>query len=122
MTTQPRSSRSTSCRAVATRCQPRKVRRRAGSGSRAKYEWLIKGKPGQTVELLVQSEKGGSPPSAIMMNSRSYEAFYLERTANGEKIANPRLFREYPVVIDDSLDDYEILLPGAEDFNDSGNA
>ncbi|NLH76215.1 MAG: hypothetical protein GX465_04180, partial [Acidobacteria bacterium] len=32
----------------------------AGSGGRAKYEWLVKGKAGQTVELLVRSEKGGS--------------------------------------------------------------
>jgi hypothetical protein len=31
-----------------------------GSGSRAKYEWLIKGKTGETIELLVRSEKGGS--------------------------------------------------------------
>ena len=39
----------------------------AGSGSRAKYEWLVKGKPGQTVELLVQSEKGGSAAARVTL-------------------------------------------------------
>mgnify|MGYP001129753733 FL=1 len=39
----------------------------AGSGSRAKYEWLIRGKTGQTVELLVQSEKGGSATARITL-------------------------------------------------------
>jgi hypothetical protein len=39
----------------------------AGSGSRAKYDWLIRGKTGDTVELLVQSEKGGSASARIVL-------------------------------------------------------
>ena len=39
----------------------------AGSGSRAKYEWLIRGKSGQVVELVVQSEKGGSDTARITL-------------------------------------------------------
>jgi murein tripeptide amidase MpaA len=39
----------------------------AGSGSRARYEWLIKGKTGQVVELLVQSEKGGSVTARVTL-------------------------------------------------------
>jgi len=39
----------------------------AGSGGRAKYEWLIKGKTGQVVELLVQSEKGGSATARLTL-------------------------------------------------------
>jgi hypothetical protein len=39
----------------------------AGSGSRARYEWLIKGKTGQAVELLVQSEKGGSATARVTL-------------------------------------------------------
>jgi hypothetical protein len=39
----------------------------AGSGSRARYEWLIKGKTGETVELLVQSEKGGSATARVTL-------------------------------------------------------
>jgi hypothetical protein len=39
----------------------------AGSGSRAKYEWLIRGKTGETVELLVQSEKGGSATARVIL-------------------------------------------------------
>ncbi|MCK7499571.1 MAG: hypothetical protein MZW92_61110 [Comamonadaceae bacterium] len=39
----------------------------AGSGSRAKYEWLIKGKAGEVVELLVQSEKGGSATARVTL-------------------------------------------------------
>jgi len=39
----------------------------AGSGSRAKYEWLIKGKTGEVVELLVQSEKGGSATARVTL-------------------------------------------------------
>ena len=39
----------------------------AGSGGRAKYEWLIKGKAGAVVELLVQSEKGGSSTARITL-------------------------------------------------------
>jgi hypothetical protein len=39
----------------------------AGSGSRAKYDWLIKGKSGQVVELLVQSEKGGSATARVTL-------------------------------------------------------
>ncbi len=39
----------------------------AGSGSRAKYEWLIRGKTGETVELLVQSEKGGSATARVTL-------------------------------------------------------
>ena len=38
-----------------------------GSGSRAKYEWLIRGKTGETVELLVQSEKGGSATARVTL-------------------------------------------------------
>ena len=38
-----------------------------GSGGRAKYEWLIKGKTGQVVELLVQSEKGGSATARVTL-------------------------------------------------------
>jgi len=37
----------------------------AGSGARANYEWLIRGKTGQVVELVVQSEKGGSDTAKI---------------------------------------------------------
>ena len=39
----------------------------AGSGGRAKYEWLIKGKAGEAVELLVQSEKGGSATARVIL-------------------------------------------------------
>jgi len=39
----------------------------AGSGSRAKYEWLIRGKTGETVDLLVQSEKGGSATARVTL-------------------------------------------------------
>jgi len=39
----------------------------AGSGSRAKYEWLIRGKTGQVVELLVRSQKGGSATARITL-------------------------------------------------------
>jgi hypothetical protein len=39
----------------------------AGSGSRAKYDWLIKGKTGEDVELLVQSEKGGSATARVTL-------------------------------------------------------
>ena len=39
----------------------------AGSGGRAKYEWLIKGKTGEVVELLVQSEKGGSATARVTL-------------------------------------------------------
>ena len=39
----------------------------AGSGSRAKYEWLIRGKTGEVVELLVQSEKGGSATARVTL-------------------------------------------------------
>jgi len=39
----------------------------AGSGARAKYEWLIRGKTGQVVELLVQSEKGGSDTARVTL-------------------------------------------------------
>jgi murein tripeptide amidase MpaA len=39
----------------------------AGSGSRARYEWLIKGQAGQAVELLVQSEKGGSAAARVTL-------------------------------------------------------
>jgi hypothetical protein len=39
----------------------------AGSGTRAKYEWLIRGKTGETVELLVQSEKGGSATARVTL-------------------------------------------------------
>ncbi|HSQ79501.1 MAG TPA: hypothetical protein VLN41_02815, partial [Candidatus Bathyarchaeia archaeon] len=39
----------------------------AGSGSRAKYEWIIKGKTGEAVELLVRSEKGGSATARVTL-------------------------------------------------------
>ncbi len=39
----------------------------AGSGGRAKYEWLIKGKTGQVVELLVRSEKGGTATARVTL-------------------------------------------------------
>jgi len=39
----------------------------AGSGSRAKFEWLIRGKTGQVVELLVRSEKGGSATARVTL-------------------------------------------------------
>jgi hypothetical protein len=39
----------------------------AGSGSRAKYEWLIRGKAGQVVELVVLSEKGGSDTAKVTL-------------------------------------------------------
>jgi hypothetical protein len=39
----------------------------AGSGNRAKYEWVIKGSPGATVELKVVSQKGGSDKAAITL-------------------------------------------------------
>ncbi len=39
----------------------------AGSGGRAKYEWLIKGQAGDVVELLAQSEKGGSATARVTL-------------------------------------------------------
>ena len=39
----------------------------AGSGGRAKYEWLIRGKTGEVVELLVRSEKGGSATARVIL-------------------------------------------------------
>jgi hypothetical protein len=39
----------------------------AGSGTRAKYEWLIRGKIGDVVELVVQSEKGGTDTAKITL-------------------------------------------------------
>jgi hypothetical protein len=39
----------------------------AGAGGRASYEWLIRGKTGETVELLVQSEKGGSATARVTL-------------------------------------------------------
>ncbi len=38
-----------------------------GSGGRAKYEWLVRGKAGETVELLVRSEKGGSATARLTL-------------------------------------------------------
>jgi len=38
-----------------------------GSGGRAKFEWLVKGKPGQAVELVVRSEKGGSATARVTL-------------------------------------------------------
>jgi hypothetical protein len=38
-----------------------------GSGSRVKYEWIIRGKTGETVELLVSSEKAGSDTARITL-------------------------------------------------------
>jgi hypothetical protein len=42
----------------------------AGSGSRAKYEWLIKGKTGEVVELLVRSEKGGTATARVTLKAK----------------------------------------------------
>lgn len=39
----------------------------AGSGGRAAYEWIVKGKTGQAVELLVRSEKGGSAAARVTL-------------------------------------------------------
>jgi len=39
----------------------------AGSGTWAKYEWLIRGKTGEVVELVVQSEKGGSDTAKVTL-------------------------------------------------------
>lgn len=39
----------------------------AGSGRREKFEWLIKGKPGDKVELKVVSQKAGSDKAAIIL-------------------------------------------------------
>jgi hypothetical protein len=39
----------------------------AGSGTRAKYEWLIRGKTGEVVELAVQSEKGGADTARVTL-------------------------------------------------------
>ena len=39
----------------------------AGSGTRAKYEWLIRGKTGEVVELVVQSEKGGTDTAKVTL-------------------------------------------------------
>jgi hypothetical protein len=39
----------------------------AGSGTRAKYEWLIRGKTGEVVELIVQSEKGGTDTAKVTL-------------------------------------------------------
>ncbi len=38
-----------------------------GSGSRIKYEWLLRGKTGQVIELVVASEKGGSDKTRITL-------------------------------------------------------
>jgi hypothetical protein len=38
-----------------------------GSGSRVKYEWIIRGKTGETVELLVASQKAGSDTARIIL-------------------------------------------------------
>jgi hypothetical protein len=42
----------------------------AGSGSRSKYEWLIKGKTGDVVELLVRSEKGGTATARVTLKAK----------------------------------------------------
>jgi len=42
----------------------------AGSGSRAKYEWLVKGKAGEVVELLVRSEKGGTATARVTLKAK----------------------------------------------------
>ncbi|MFB3854125.1 MAG: M14 family metallopeptidase [Vicinamibacterales bacterium] len=39
----------------------------AGSGGRESYEWLVKGKPGQTVTLKVVSQKGGSDSATLRL-------------------------------------------------------
>ncbi|MGE5742250.1 MAG: M14 family metallopeptidase, partial [Candidatus Aminicenantes bacterium RBG_16_66_30] len=39
----------------------------AGSGGRAKYEWLVRGKTGEVVELLVRSDKGGSATARVTL-------------------------------------------------------
>ena len=38
-----------------------------GSGNREKYEWLIKGKKGDTIELKVVSQKGGTDTASIRL-------------------------------------------------------
>jgi hypothetical protein len=38
-----------------------------GSGGRAKYEWIIRGKTGDTIELLVSSQKAGSETARITL-------------------------------------------------------
>ncbi|MHB8094325.1 MAG: M14 family metallopeptidase [Candidatus Aminicenantales bacterium] len=39
----------------------------AGSGSRSKFEWVIRGKSGEAVEIRVVSEKGGSDRAAVTL-------------------------------------------------------
>jgi len=69
--------------------------------------------------LLTEAEKGGRPPASIIMNSRSLEAFSVERTANGECVVSTRWFGVYQIVVDESLSDYEILLPGWDESEPS---
>ncbi len=38
-----------------------------GSGGRVKYEWIIRGKTGETIELLVSSQKAGSETARITL-------------------------------------------------------
>ena len=38
-----------------------------GSGRRQKYEWLIKGKTGDQIELKVVSQKGGTDMAKIIL-------------------------------------------------------
>lgn len=39
----------------------------AGSGGRAKFEWLVRGKTGETIELRAASEKGGRDSARIVL-------------------------------------------------------
>lgn len=39
----------------------------AGSGRRQKYEWIVRGKPGETVTLKAVSQKGGSDSAAVTL-------------------------------------------------------
>ncbi len=39
----------------------------AGSGGRAKFEWLVRGKTGETIELRAASEKGGRDTARIVL-------------------------------------------------------
>lgn len=39
----------------------------AGSGRRQKYEWIVRGKPGETVNLKAVSQKGGSDSVAVTL-------------------------------------------------------
>lgn len=65
--------------------------------------------------LLTESERGGMPPSAIVMNSRSLEAFRCERYENGESGFSMKYFKDYPILVDNRIPDFEIMLPGFDE-------